>query len=62
MTDQIVSRATMYERGAAAALAGRPRDSHGMNPWAPAVPDWQAGYDSVATPSSDPCLAEVTQP
>ena len=45
MTDQIVSRAMIFNKGAAAFNAGRPRDSHNMNPWAPALPDWLAGYD-----------------
>lgn len=44
MTDQIVSRKMMFERGADAFNAGRTRDSHGMNPWAAALPDWLAGY------------------
>ena len=48
MNDQIVSRATMFARGEAAFAAGHSRDSHGMNSWAPAVPDWLAGYDHAA--------------
>ena len=45
MTDQIVSRAMIFDRGAAAFTAGRPRDSHNMNWHSPALPDWLAGYD-----------------
>lgn len=48
MNDQIVSRATMFDRGAAAFNAGRPRDSHNMNWHSPALPDWLAGYDHAA--------------
>lgn len=37
-----------FERGAAAARAGRARNSHQMNPNAAALTDWMAGYNSVA--------------
>jgi hypothetical protein len=47
MTDQVVSREMMFNRGAEAARQGKPRDGHHMNAWAPAVPDWQAGHDYV---------------
>lgn len=43
--DQIVSRASMFDRGADAFTAGRPRDSHNMNWHSPALVDWLAGYD-----------------
>ncbi|MEX5744677.1 hypothetical protein [Massilia sp. X63] len=46
--DQIFSREAMQQRGADAFNAGRPRDSHGMNPFAAALPDWLAGYDRAA--------------
>jgi hypothetical protein len=50
MTDfQIVSRETMFSRGAEAARKGKARDDHGMNSWAPAVTDWQAGHDYVTS-------------
>lgn len=48
MTDQIVSRKMMFDRGADAFNAGRTRDSHNMNPWAPALADWLAGFDRAA--------------
>lgn len=48
MTDQIVSRTEMHRRGAAAFVGGRGRDEHGMNPGAPAIEDWQKGYDALA--------------
>ena len=45
MTDQIVSRSMIFDRGAAAFNAGRTRDSHNMNWHSPALTDWLAGYD-----------------
>lgn len=48
MDDPIISRATMRARGAAAFTSGRSRDSHSMNPWAPALPDWLEGFDQAA--------------
>lgn len=47
MTEQIISREAMFNRGAEAARRGLARDEHNMNAWAPAVPDWQAGHDYV---------------
>lgn len=44
MCDQIVSRAMIFDRGAAAYAKGLGIDAHGMNPGAPAIPDWQAGW------------------
>jgi hypothetical protein len=43
--DNIISRDTMRARGQKARAAGKGRGDHDMNPWAPAVPDWQAGWD-----------------
>lgn len=45
MTDQIVSRSQIQARGRAAFEAGRGRDDHGMNYGAPAIVDWQDGWD-----------------
>lgn len=47
MDSQIVSKEAMFNRGAEAARRGVSRESHHMNPWAPAVTDWQAGHDYV---------------
>ena len=48
MTDQIVSRSMIFDRGAAAFNAGRTRDSHNMNWHSPALADWVAGFDHAA--------------
>ncbi|MGI4717233.1 MAG: hypothetical protein ACRYGO_07410 [Janthinobacterium lividum] len=48
MTDQIVTRASIFARGEAAFNAGRPRDSHNMNWHSPALDDWLAGFDHAA--------------
>lgn len=45
--DNVVSRETMFNRGAEAARKGQSRDEHNMNSWSPAVADWQAGHDYV---------------
>lgn len=42
--DQIVSRAVIFNRGAAAFSKGLGLDDHYMNPGAPAIKDWQAGW------------------
>ena len=44
MTFQIVSRQAMFQRGAAAFVKGQGVDDHHMNPGAPAIADWQAGW------------------
>lgn len=49
MSEHIVSRETMFNRGAEAARKGRGRDDHRMNWHSPAIPDWQAGHDYVTT-------------
>jgi len=48
MTDQIVSRSMMFDRGVAAFLRGAGREDHGMNIGAPGIADWQAGFDDTA--------------
>ena len=45
MTDQIVSRDHIRGCGAEAFEAGRGRDDHGMNWNAPAITEWQDGWD-----------------
>lgn len=40
----LVTPAMHRARGAQAFDEGRGIDSHGMNPWAPAVADWRKGY------------------
>ena len=47
MTDQIVTRAKMRERGKAAFAARRSREDHGMNPGSPAIEDWSEGWDDA---------------
>ena len=42
--DQIVSRAMIFDRGAAAFAKGLGLNDHNMNPGAPAIADWQAGW------------------
>lgn len=42
--DQIISRAMIFDRGAAGFDKGLGINDHGMNPGAPAIPDWQAGW------------------
>lgn len=44
MDTSIISRDTMRTRGAEAFLKGRGVDDHHMNPGAPAIADWQAGW------------------
>lgn len=44
MSDQIISRAHIHAKGAAAFAAGRGINDHGMNPGASAIADWQAGW------------------
>ena len=48
MNDQIVSRASQFDRGQAAFNRGDSRDSHNMNWHAPALADWLAGFDQAA--------------
>lgn len=40
----LVTPAMNRQRGADAFDRGLGIDDHGMNPWAPAVDDWQAGW------------------
>jgi len=47
MTDQIISRDLIREKGAAAFNAGRGRDEHNMNPGAAAIEEWQSGWDEA---------------
>jgi hypothetical protein len=49
MDEQIISRATQRKRGFTAHAARRPRNSHGMNPGALALPDWLEGWDYGAS-------------
>ena len=44
MDEAIISRDTIRERGAFAFDQGRNVDDHHMNPGAPAIADWQAGW------------------
>ena len=44
----IVSRDTIFARGAADFRAGKSRDSHELNWHALALPVWLAGYDEAA--------------
>lgn len=57
MTDQIFTRATFRQRGATAYDRGLSVDSHGMNPGAAAIADWQQGWfdrrDQVAQAKYD---------
>jgi hypothetical protein len=46
--DIIVSRAHIRAKARSAFDAGRARDSHGMNPSAPALFDWLEEYDRCA--------------
>lgn len=48
MNTPIVSRAYMRSLGREAFEAGESRDAHHMNWHAPAIPDWQAGWDEAA--------------
>lgn len=48
MSDPIVSRARMRNKGRQAFLAGESRDSHYMNWHAPALVDWHTGFDEAA--------------
>lgn len=45
---EIVSREMIRAKGRAAFLRGDSLDSHGMNPWAPALYDWRLGYKAAA--------------
>lgn len=47
----IISRDTIRRMGADAFARGDSREDHCMNPWAVALPDWQAGYDAAALAS-----------
>lgn len=47
----LISRETIRRMGADAYARGDARDAHCMNPWASALPDWQAGYDQAAQAS-----------
>jgi hypothetical protein len=48
MADAIVSREVIRAKGRAAFLRGDSLDSHGMNPWAPALEDWRDAYAAAA--------------
>ena len=48
MDEAIIPRETIRQRGRDAFNAGRPRDSHNMNPCAAALPDWLEGFDQAA--------------
>jgi hypothetical protein len=45
MNDSIISRDTIRARARVAFERGAGRDSHGMNPGAPALRDWLDEYD-----------------
>lgn len=45
MNDQIVSKANIRKKARAAFERGASRDSHNMNPGAPALDDWLDEYD-----------------
>lgn len=47
--DQIISREAMRVRGWTARVAGKDRNSHGMNRGARAIEDYQAEWDRCAT-------------
>lgn len=47
MTGPIVTPEQIRDRARAAYTAGRPRDSHGMNPGAPALADWLDEFDRL---------------
>lgn len=47
MTDQVISRALIRSKGAAAYRAGQSRDNHHMNPGSAAIEEWQAGWDEA---------------
>ena len=51
MNDQIISREQIRAKARAAHAAGRSRNSHGMNPGAPALTDWLAEFDRLTTAS-----------
>lgn len=43
--DQIATRSFFRKKGYDAALRGAGREDHNMNWFAPALPEWYAGYD-----------------
>lgn len=47
MSEQIISRKAIRNKGAAAFNAGVPRDGHNMNPGSAAIDDWRAGWDQA---------------
>lgn len=47
MDSPIISRDLIRSRGAAAFVAGSGRNGHNMNPGAPAIAEWQAGWDAA---------------
>ncbi len=47
MTESIISREVIKARARAAFLRGQDRNSHAMNPGAPALADWLAEYDRL---------------
>jgi hypothetical protein len=51
MDQPIVTIEHIKSMGRAAALRRDPRDSHCMNWFAPALPHWLEGYDSVSRAS-----------
>jgi len=69
MHDSIISRDTIRTRARAAFERGAARDSHGMNPGAPALVDWLDEYDRCyalwtqqGRRTVDSQLAEVSPP
>lgn len=44
MTEQIIPRATWRAKGARAADAGHPIESHDLNPGSPAILDFKLGW------------------
>jgi hypothetical protein len=59
MSDEIIPREWIREKGRAAFVAGKGRDEHHMNPGSPAIEEFQAGWDRAyadwAQLASDRC-------
>lgn len=47
MTDPIITPEQIRDLARAAYAADQKRDSHGMNPWAPALADWLDEFDRL---------------
>jgi hypothetical protein len=59
MNELIISREHIRERGTEAFQAGRSRDDHGMNWSAPAIVEWQDGWDRAYADWAHPEIASA---